>query len=420
MAVLRSFSCYYTIFTNMDVLNPDQTDKVKMKKPAFRRISEWLHLWLGLISGIIVFVVCLTGGIWVFRYEVWYFTEKYQRVVPQEKPVLPPSVLIQKAGAYLQNNEHAEGKLTGITYGGSDRAAICSFGFPEEKYAVIYVNPYTGDVVKDKREESAAEQFFVFVRAGHRFFWLPKEIGSPLVGSACIVFVISLVTGLIWWYPQKWTKKTKEKSFRIKWNAKWKRLNIDLHNVLGFYSLIFVLLLTITGIVFTFEWFENGVYKTLTWKTKTEQAAPHPSSDTTIIATAVNNPEDIIWNRIKREYGSRPGRIFIDIPQEPKDPYRVMVNFGDGTILYNNALHYYDQKTLKTLSAPGERAIPYKMISTGEKIFRMNFDIHTGQILGLPSKIIAFLACVIGASLPVTGFIIWYNRKWGKKRRKAA
>jgi uncharacterized iron-regulated membrane protein len=41
----------------------------------------------------------------------------------------------------------------------------------------------------------------------------------------------------------------------------------------------------------------------------------------------------------------------------------------------------------------------------------MNYDIHVGAIAGLPGKIIAFLACLLCASLPVTGFIIWFDRE---------
>jgi len=48
----------------------------------------------------------------------------------------------------------------------------------------------------------------------------------------------------------------------------------------------------------------------------------------------------------------------------------------------------------------------------------MNYDIHTGAILGLPGKILAFFASLICASLPVTGFYIWYGRKYKKKEKK--
>ncbi|GAA6771796.1 PepSY domain-containing protein [Flavobacterium sp. CGRL2] len=49
----------------------------------------------------------------------------------------------------------------------------------------------------------------------------------------------------------------------------------------------------------------------------------------------------------------------------------------------------------------------------------MNYGIHTGQILDLPGKIIAFIASLFAAALPVTGFIIWYGRKYKRKRSKA-
>jgi uncharacterized iron-regulated membrane protein len=84
------------------MLIPNQLPASKPKKSTFRRVSQWLHLWLGLFSGIIVFIVCFTGGIRVFRYETWYFTEKYQRVTPQEKAFLAPSELITKSKIFTQ------------------------------------------------------------------------------------------------------------------------------------------------------------------------------------------------------------------------------------------------------------------------------------------------------------------------------
>ena len=387
------------------------------KKSVFRRVSEWLHLWLGLFSAIIVFVVCLTGGLWVFRYEVYYFTEPYQRVDVQQKPYLLPSQLISLSLAHLTAHNDSGAVSGGVTYGKAGKSVICNFELPGDKPALVYLNPYTGKILKVKREASGAEKFFIFVRAGHRFFWLPQKIGSPVVGAACIIFLITLVTGLIWWYPQKWTKKTRDKSFKIKWNAKWKRLNIDLHNVLGFYSLVFIFILTVTGVVFTFDWFGNGVYKALTWKKREIVKQYAPYSDTTLInKPLLVKPEDKIWNIAMQKHGERFGRMIISLPEKNKETYEVDVFFGDGTLIYDRVSYFYDQYTLKSVKLNNDAGKPYQQLSTGEKLFKMNFDIHTGQILGLPTKILAFIACIIGASLPITGFIIWYNRKWGKKR----
>jgi uncharacterized iron-regulated membrane protein len=394
---------------------------IKPKKTAFRRVAEWLHLWLGLISGLIVFIVCFTGGLWVFRYEIGYFTEKYQRVEVRNLPVLPPSVLVNKTQAYFDAKKDTGGRLTNLIYNGPGRSVSVGYNFGKKKGpAMIFVDPYDGHIILDKRKPSGFEMFMLFVRAGHRFLWLPQKIGSPIVGSACLIFLVIIITGLIWWYPRKWSKKTREKSFTIKTKANWRRLNIDLHNVLGFYASIFLLLLTVSGIYYSFAWFRHGMYRSLTAKPAIEYKQDDPFSDTTIISKPSQSLAlEQIWKSTIKNHPDF-GRIILLVPDEAKEPYQAMVFFGDGTLVYNRATYFYDQSTLKPLHFIDENDRPYNQISAGEKVYRMNFDIHTGQILGLPTKILAFIVCMIGASLPVTGTIIWYNRKWGKKKKPQA
>lgn len=356
------------------MLSTNQRASSGSKKSVFRKVSEWLHLWLGLFSGIIVFVVCLTGGIWVFRYEVWHFTEPYQRVEVQQKRYLQASELIARSRDYLiKKGEHPD-TLAAITIGKPGKSAFCIFDLPGGRHSYIYLNPYTGHVLHDKRAPSTAEAFFIFIRAGHRFFWLPdQETGSIVVGSACIIFIITLITGLIWWFPLKWTKKTRDKSFKIKWNANWKRLNIDLHNVVGFYALLFIMALTISGVVFTFDWFENGLYRSLTFRAMPEMKQAAPFSDTTLVRydpTSVN-AEDKIINQLMGERADF-GRINLVMPEKRTQPYQATVFSGDGTIIYDRDVRYYDRYTLKPLPATNPILTPYAHASTGEKIFRMN------------------------------------------------
>ncbi|MGA0555837.1 PepSY-associated TM helix domain-containing protein [Larkinella sp. VNQ87] len=380
------------------------------KRSLFRRINEWLHLWLGLFSGIVVFVVCLTACFWVFRYEVWYFTESYQRVPAQNRPFLAPSVLLQKAGAFVRQTEGKTVTFTGITYGSPHKSAFVLYKPSKEKIHQVFLNPYTGAIIHHKKGPSTAESFFIFVRAGHRFFWLPPKIGSPIVGTGCLIFVITLITGLIWWYPKKWTKTTRAKSFTLKWRANWKRVNLDLHNVLGFYAFLVVLALTISGIVYSFRWFDSAYHWLLTGRPQTHPNGhhdDHPFSDTTRTARLYDKPEDQLWHRIRREHPGAPGRLSISFPKAAKDPYEVAINPEEGTI-YKTYERFFDQYTLKEL--PSEESRRYEELSAGEKLYRMNFDIHVGQILGLPTRILAFFVSLIGASLPVTGFLIWWFR----------
>ena len=52
--------------------------------------------------------------------------------------------------------------------------------------------------------------------------------------------------------------------------------------------------------------------------------------------------------------------------------------------------------------------------TNGEKVRDYNFDIHTGAVGGIVGKTIAFFVSLFSASLPVTGFLIW----WGRRRKK--
>lgn len=82
---------------------------------------------------------------------------------------------------------------------------------------------------------------------------------------------------------------------------------------------------------------------------------------------------------------------------------------------YNNRSFTFDQHTGKEIKGNPVFATSYEEAGFGAKLRRMNYDIHVGSILGLPGKIIAFFAALIGASLPVTGFLVW----WGKRKKKS-
>jgi len=390
----------------------------KLSKSRFRKINEWLHLWLGLLSGVVVFVVCLTAAIWVFRDEISYFTQPFNRVKVQHLPYQKPAVLKENVQLYLKDHLPSSVKLlNSIRYREDGKTVLIAYADSiSNQYGQIHLNPYTGEIVHNESlENSNTRKFLIFIRAGHRFFWLPKEIGSPIVGISCIIFLITLITGLIWWYPRKWNKSTRDKSFKIKWNGNWKRVNLDLHNVLGFYSLLIAFILTYTGIYYTFNWFREGHHFLMTGNKKIEQyQKPEVDAGHTIARAA--HVDDLLWERIHREIDLKKSNVYISYPEDTIQPYIVSYNPKVGTNykIYNR---YYDQRNLAEL--PSNRYdVKFKDLSLGQKIVRLNFDLHVATIGGLTTKIIAGLASLVGASLPITGFIIWYNRKWGKKKRK--
>ena len=217
----------------------------------FKKIFGYLHLWLGLSSGLVVFIVAITGCMYAFQSEIQELTQPYRRVEVQDTPLLPPSKIAALADAALPNKH-----LHAVMYETAGRAArAIYYSFEEHYYYFVYVNPYSGEVLKVKDEFA---DFFRWVLDGHFYLWLPAEIGQPVVASFTLVFVFMLISGILLWWPKK--KKGLKKKLSIKWSGGWRRQNYDLHSVLGFYICWLGLIFALTGLVWGFEWYRDGLY----------------------------------------------------------------------------------------------------------------------------------------------------------------
>lgn len=382
---------------------------------TFKKVNNWLHLWLGLISGIIVFIVCITGCIWVFHEEITtYILEPETQIEQQNLPVITPSTIQQ-----IAQKEFPKMKIAYVEYQ-QGRTANVGLGARREAGATLKLNPYTGEIISKKIKEKGETDFFRFILNGHRFLWLPYEIGRPVVNYGTLIFVVLLITGLIWWYPKKWNKKTREKSFKIKWGASFKRVNLDLHNVLGFYSLLFLLAIALTGMVWGIEWYSKGLY----WATsggRTLEDFKRFESDS-LQANKFYTSEQAIDLAFSKAIEKHPqaGGFYYAYPDATKPKSIITIYIYPTAGQFYNSLNYkFDQHTLKELKGNHEvYDTSYEEAGTGAKLRKLNYDIHVGSILGFPGKVLAFLASLIGSSLPITGFLIWWGRKFGKKNSK--
>lgn len=377
-------------------------------------------MWLGLISGIIVLIVCLTGCIWVFHEEITHLMEPETKVEWQAKQVLSPSQLMGIAARLHPDKvpsyaEYQQGRTINLNL----RVVGAAPRDRRSGGALLKINPYTGEVIKTEMRKKGETDFFRFILNGHRFLWMPYEIGRPIVNYGTLVFVVLLITGLIWWYPKKWNKTTREKSFTIKWGASFKRLNLDLHNVLGFYSLLFLAAIALTGMVYGIKWYSEGLY----WITSGGQKlAEYKTLESDSLQKGKGyRPEaamDLAWAKVIAKHPKSMG-FYYSFPDtsNAKAAINVVVYPNKGQF-YNSQGYSFDQHTVKEMVRQDAYSVPYSEASFGEKVRKMNYDIHVGSILGFPGKVMAFLASLIGASLPVTGFLVWYGRKYGKKRGK--
>jgi uncharacterized iron-regulated membrane protein len=379
----------------------------------FRKVIGQIHLWLGLVTGLVVLIVSITGCLFVFQKEISDLIHRETFFVkpPVSAVKLPYSTLLKKAEQALgqdrpvnfsttyKDKEHA---WEFMTYKAGDPKALTYFG-SIDFYESVFINPYTGAVIglHDYKYD-----FFNIVKFIHWSLLLNDTYGQNIVGYSTLIFVFMLITGMIMWWPKKWSKTNINKSFKIKWKAGFKRVVYDLHNVSGFYVMLITLILALTGMVFAFKWFQTTVYAVASGSVTPPEIKQVKSKP----ALSASYPVDIAFNKAKVLLPASD-RINVSPAAGADGVIYIYGIQGKETYYHADALQF-DQYSGKLLYRRN-----YEEQNAGEKLIGMNYDIHVGAILGLPGKIIAFIASLVAASLPVTGFMIWLNRKKKKKKK---
>jgi uncharacterized iron-regulated membrane protein len=367
-----------------------------------RKAVGKVHLWLGLASGLVVFIVSLTGAIFTFQDEIRDLTEPWRKVEAQATAPLLPSRLQDAA---LAKHPDVKKATTWVTYFGPERAATVFFTDSAQMPIMVSLNPYTGQVLQ---EQNLRYHFFSIVQAIHMTLLLPEAVAKWVVGGSVIIFIIMLGTGLVLWWPKR--KQERKQRFTIKWGARWRRVNYDLHNVLGFYVASIAVVLALTGLFMIFPVLLDSVVLIANGGREYPQEKAVAKVDTLQAVTAAVQPlPDIIYHTVQRR-SPNAEMILIGPVGTGKDPAYCWA--------YQKTLHYYhrDDYAFHPVSGQVLQARFHADKSNGGKLSDMNYDLHTGQLLGLGGKIVAFLASLISASLPVTGTVLWWGRRQKSKK----
>lgn len=371
-----------------------------------------IHLWLGLVSGLVVFIVCVTGCLFAFQEEISNVVYRHTFFIPAEAPVQRNSRVPLPLSRLLDTAQTALGAAQPVnyitTYAVRDRTwefmayksndtALTYFG-SLTYFRSVFVDPYTGKVTgfRDYKHD-----FFNIVKYLHWSLLLNTAYGQPIVGWSTLIFVVLLVTGLVLWWPKRWRKADRRRSLTIMWKARFKRLNYDLHNVLGFYSLLLALVLALTGMVFSFSWFSRAVYVAAAGTTAPSPAREVKSRPTTAAPTP--NPLDIAYTDALRRLPDAK-RIGVSPAKGPAATINIDGYKGKETY-YNRDELAFDRYSGRLLQRRDEAKK-----NRGDRLIDMNYDIHVGAIGGLTGKVITFLISLICASLPVTGFLVWWKK----------
>ncbi len=381
------------------------TKPTNKKTRTFKYWIGRIHLWLGLISGLFVLFLGITGCILAFEREIEDAVQTYRFTVVQDKPLLPPTKLKAIADKVLPNK-----KAHSVNYQPGRTAQVVYYHDAPAYYFIVFVNQYTGEILKVKNMN---DDFFRIIIMGHYYLWLPPEIGQPILTTATMIFVFLLISGLILWWPK--SKAARQQRFSVRLKSKWRRLNYDLHNVLGFYMTFIIIFIALSGMIMGFQWFSKSVYW-LSSGGKSMKEYEETFSDTTRISELTVNAAaaDVLWSQFVKAEPTFKGSYDVHIPENEKSTVEIAKN-PDPSTYWRTDYRYFDQHTLKEIEVKHMFG-KFSNTSTADKILRMNYDVHVGAIAGIPGKLLAFIASLIAASMPVTGIIIWWGRK--KKQQK--
>ncbi|SHG38855.1 PepSY-associated TM helix domain-containing protein [Pedobacter caeni] len=359
----------------------------------FKNAIRQIHLWLGLGTGLVVFVVSVTGCLYVFEEEIRDLTQKEYLYVPvQEKSFVGLDQIIRNFETLSPKD-----KIGLIRIRESEPNATVSITSKKKKN--YYFNPYDGQLVN----KGGADWLSVVLDI--HMTLLMGETGKFIQRWSVVIFVLMLATGLVLWFPNQ--MRLLRQSLSIKWNASFKRVNYDLHNVLGFYASGILIVVSLTGLYFAFKEVKTGV------SFFTGSKLGEGKKVTVIAGKANHEPLAVRYNTIYKsilQQYPEAASTSISIRKNGELRLRTLSPYRWAR---NQNTFFFDEATGQLL-----RSKLYKDFNKADLYEATNYDLHTGQLFGWFGKIIACFASLISASLPVTGAVIWWKKR--KKKKKPA
>lgn len=347
-----------------------------------KKVLLKIHLYVGLAAALFLLLVSITGCALIFENELEgvFFPLKIQ-AQPQTQP-LPLQELANKA----QQANPGKRALRVILPQQPDHAhrVVVSDG------TWVYVNGYTGEILGVRNLQS---NFLLSIHQLHTSLLLKnRQLGSKIVGWATLLLLLLAISGVILWWPRK--------LLTIKRGVNWRRVNFDLHNVSGFYAFVFVFLIALTGVLMTFE--ETG-FK-MVYRFTGEPPNLTPPRFTPQKGAPMISPDQAL--QIAR--AAMPGAMPTTVGVAPANS--VDFKFPEDRTPMGRSHVFLDPYTGQVQMAQSTREA-----HPGVKAHNLNRPLHTGDILGWPTRIIWFVASLMVVIQAVTGVLIW----WKPRRKKA-
>ena len=395
-----------------------------------KKIFRKIHLWLSVPFGLIITLVCFSGAMLVFENEAneWFRRDLYYVETVKESP-LPMDKLLEKVATTLPDSV----SVTGVSIS-SDPGRAYQVSLSKPRRASLYVDQYTGEV-KGKSERSG---FFMFMFRMHR--WLLDSMnpgnegifwGKMIVGVSTLLLVFVLISGIVIWWPR--TRKALKNSLKITATKGWRRFWYDLHVAGGMYALIFLLAMALTGLTWSFPWYRTAFYKVFGVEVQQRAAQGHEQKsdaqkrDTKLAAHREKKREG---NEVRKgERGGRPENnhsdmylvtspfvywqeIYDKLGRQNPEYKQISISSGTASVSFNRFGNQRasDRYSFNMDNGEFTETSLYQHQDKSGKIRGWIYSVHVGNWGGMFTRILTFIAALLGAALPLTGYYLWIKR----------
>ncbi len=401
-----------------------------------------IHWFLGITAGIILLVVGVTGAIMSFEKEILRAInqDSYYVSVPTEQKKLSTKELLEK---FQISNPNA--KINSISFSSDATSStvvnIAGEGENARKGISKYVNPYTAEVLPDL----VGKDFFGFILRLHRWLAFPqdiREVGKQTVAISTISLIILIISAIVIYWGR--IKHAFFKSFTFKFKHKGRAFLSTMHSAIGMWVLPFYLLAALTGLSWSYDWYNNFLYKIA--GVEKPQKMQQPQSQNSQGKPETQKVEEHKERKPEAERiegqkeGSEQQREVkktnnFDSHQKAVEMFNIFVqrdystvtlrfpqkgtvysfNYLDTNPAHNRATNSLELDVNSWQLLKHER---YNDKPLNEQLMKSILPLHTGEYFGIIGQIGMFLASSLMALFTITGFMLYLNRHKKKKNKE--
>lgn len=351
-----------------------------MKKTALFTI----HSITGLVSGIFILILSLSGALLVFHEELDQL--QYPAVTNSNGPLLSVDSCYK---SLQQQYPHAQISNCNISTTAKESFVFTVYDSSYKNGTAAmqaFVHPQTGAVLKTRGgSDDMKNNFMSWLSSLHNSFRLHKK-GEWLLGFFAIAFLISIITGIILYRKNVLAVLLFRKTVFKKGN---------LHQVIGTWALVFNLMIAFTGF-----WMQRYVFKKEFY-----------SADSYIPILKASPPLffnfDSAYGAAKKQYPDFSGHV-IYFAQSKKGKTAIYGSNRTNSFIHSKKLA--DVLLLDSTGTVAKTAFVNE-IAASDRYDIINSQIHFGKYGGWPVKIIYGLFGLAGGLLAITGFLMWLRRK---------